>query len=64
MNFDLEMMLFVFSVSAGAVGSVCLLYLRRISAGIEEQVKLVRHIDKRVVALETKSEVFGWGAKT
>jgi len=39
---------------AGFVGSICTMYLKRISGTLERQSMLVADIDKRVVRVETK----------
>jgi len=41
---------------AGSVGSMCAIYLRRISRALDGQIMLVRDIDKRVVRCESRLE--------
>jgi len=41
---------------AGCIGSMCALYLRRIAQTLDDQVRLVRDIDKRVVKCESRLE--------
>ncbi len=39
---------------SGGVGSICMLYLHRIASVLDEQARLVRDMDKRLVSCEVK----------
>ena len=51
-----EMVLSTSMFFAGGVGSMCALYLRRISNTLDKQAEMVSDIDKRVVRCESKIE--------
>lgn len=51
---DITMVLSLSMFFGGAVGSLCVLYLRRISSTLDAQALIVADIDKRVVRAETR----------
>jgi len=49
-----ETLLAVSMFFAGGIGSMAILYLKRISVTLDRQIEFVADIDRRVVRVETK----------